>query len=285
MCFGAPPAAVNSFITYHRRIGFERIFMYLDSVSDEYLETLGLEPSHGLVVHRCDAAFWQTRFAESVMVARRSEHKVFDDVARCWETEVQSRQSLVVEHAIALASRGGLEWLLHIDVDEAFLPGRLAPPAFFAALPSEAQQVFFSNLEGVPESELTLDWMREVHRFKINPAFASDRAAVEAAWQHVERARRVACPQVKPSSYFIAYVSGKSAIRLPGRDAAPGSLPLPFDVHKFLVPSPGGAWKAPVTVACSEHLDTRDAPTVLHYPSCGYETRYSRQVLGARCVR
>ena len=268
MCRAAPPAAVNSFLTYHFAIGFERIFLYLDDASEDYWASLVLEQTERLIVHRCDARFWAERLASSTMVAHRTEQKVFDDVARCWKTEAQSRQSLCVEHAITLGSELGLDWLLHIDVDEAFLPATMHPCDFFAAVPAEYDQCFFANLEGVPEREDIIDWFCEVERFKVNMAFVTDRVAFDAVWQQVEAARRNAEPTSEPSSYFIAYTSGKSAIRLPHRGTC--RLPVPFDVHKFLVPAVAGGWRAASTLSCAQQLAMEDCPVVLHYPSCGY---------------
>jgi len=127
MCAGAPASAVRSHLAYHRAIGFERVFLYLDDASDEYWQSLALpDDGDGVVVTRCVAAFWQRLLRTSAMVARRSEQSVFEDAARWWETEVQSRQSLCVEHAVVRASAEGLDWLLHIDIDEAFLRSALA---------------------------------------------------------------------------------------------------------------------------------------------------------------
>ena len=127
MCAGAPASAVRSHLAYHRAIGFERVFLYLDDASDEYWQSLALpDGGDGVVVTRCDATFWRRLLRSSAMVARRSEQSVFEDAARWWETEVQSRQSLCVEHAVVRASAEGLDWLLHIDIDEAFLRSALA---------------------------------------------------------------------------------------------------------------------------------------------------------------
>jgi len=154
------------------------------------------------------------------------------------------------------------------------------------------------------------DWSREVSLFKLNAALVADAspggaslpplppspalsrlpsdvhvrdsstacpagpsappssASLDALWRRVAAARRKAHGGAAPASYFIAYVSGKSAVRLPGRRAE--AWPVPYDVHKFLVPD-GTGWRAPLTVACAAQLDAADGPTVLHYCSCGLE--------------
>lgn len=117
---GCPPAAVRSFVRYHLRVGCERIYLYLDApdepegaeLVERLPELLTAAERRRLALTRCDGAFWASRVANSNMVKRRSEQRVFDDVARCWRTEAQSRQSLVVEHAIEEASAIGLGWLV-----------------------------------------------------------------------------------------------------------------------------------------------------------------------------
>jgi hypothetical protein len=169
-----------------------------------------------------------------------------------------------------------------------------------------------------------------VTRFKVNPSHVQPRDALSPVWASIEKARQRALAATAdtgssgggeeaeaeaalaaPTSYFTAYASGKSAVRLPRRpqaceasdevsdeagdeagdepgdepgDGEPGAapparpseqhnslLPVPFDVHKFLVPNGIGGWRAPRTLTCTEALDHSDAPCVLHYPSCGFD--------------
>ncbi len=182
----------------------------------------------------------------------------------------------------------------HIDVDECLLPQRLSPSDLFSRMPERVEQVFFANLEGVPPRMEVADWLAEVTEFKVNPSLASHRQLLTDTWrQHVESARARESGggvEFAPTSYFTAYVSGKSAIRIPPRapphhaaNDAPPRLPVPFDVHKFLVPSGvDGVWRAPVTLTCADALDAADAPVVLHYPSAGFEHwRRKYRILGA----
>ena len=97
MCRGASRECVASFVRYHRFIGFEAIFLYLDDPSELpalRLEELQPPASAGFTLHvtPCTTEWWSARLAASEMVARRHEHAVFADAARCWRDEAQSRQ-------------------------------------------------------------------------------------------------------------------------------------------------------------------------------------------------
>ena len=271
LCRGVARSCVAAFARYHRLIGVEAIFLYLDDpleAAELRLDELHTElDGDFLRVTLCTAEFWSARLASSAMVARRNEHAVFDDAARCWRDEAQSRQVLCVEDAIERASRAGLDWLLHIDADEALLPQRTHPADFFALLPEHVEQVFFANLEGVPPTMDTANWMAELRDFKINPS-CGERKRIDAMWRAHLHSRAGSGEPSVPSSYFTAYASGKSAIRL----ALPRTqrLAVPFDVHKFLVPAGDGLWRAPTTLTCAEALELADAPVVLHYANAGF---------------
>lgn len=176
---------------------------------------------------------------------------------------------LCIEDAIGRAARAGLDWLVHIDVDECVLPQRTQLPDFFALLPDEVEQVFFANFEAVPPHADVDNWMTTCTEFKVNPSCADDRSTFDALWHnHAAQLAKNDDAAYMPSSYFTAYASGKSAVRLRVQH---GRLPVPYDVHKFLVAGAvDGVWRAPATLTCSEALEHADAPVVLHYANAGY---------------
>ena len=315
LCRGASIDQLTSFVEYHFFIGFEAIYMYLDDPAELPALASLAQSEPRLHVVACDATFWRGRLASSAMLAHREQQRVFDDVARTVQSEVQSRQSLCVEHAIERTVSRGFDWLLHIDVDECFLPQEKQPVDFFSLLPAEVEQVFFANLEAVPSpspasaSLDVCDWLKSVTQFKVSPAHVQPWEALEAVWRRIEAARQAAQPASVPTSYFTAYASGKSAVRLPhplrmpadeeedssadgaaaaaaAEHAAPSSpsslLPVPFDVHKFLVPNGLGGWRMPRTLTCTDSLAHEDAPVVLHFPSCGFNNWLRKyELLGA----
>lgn len=316
LCRGVPPHILESFVRYHCYIGFECIFLYFDDPAEAAALSNFAASEQRCIITACDAAYWKTRLAASEMVARSQtgEQRVFEDVALYWKQEVQSRQSLCVEDAIIRAVDRGLDWLLHIDADECFLPQTTHPVDFFALIPPTVEQVFFANVEVLPVAQQAdrsatnstplniSNWLEQCVTFKVNPAHVEPREALEAVWGRIERARQHAiagkhdCASEseqhqlrRPTSYFTAYASGKSAVRLPRRSsrseadktvpAAGAVLPVPFDVHKFLVPNGIGGWRVPRTLTCTDGLDHTDAPVVLHYPACGFNHWLSKYKL------
>ena len=106
-----------------------------------------------------------------------------------------------------------------------------------------------------------------------------ERKRIDAMWRAHLHSRAGSGEPSVPSSYFTAYASGKSAIRL----ALPRTqrLAVPFDVHKFLVPAGDGLWRAPTTLTCAEALELADAPVVLHYANAGFaHWRRKYEILG-----
>ena len=58
-------------------------------------------------------------------------------------------------------------------------------------------------------------------------------------------------------------------MRLPPRGAT--AWPVPYGVHKFLIPESTGSWRQPMTLECATALEAPlDGPVVLHYSNCGF---------------
>jgi len=253
----APSAVVIDFVRYHMRIGFAHVYLFFDDPDDPVRKLV--EHTDGVSAFACDAAFWRKRLRSSTMVQRRNENKVFDDTASHLKTEHKCRQNLCVELAIEQATASGMEWLLHIDIDELFLPQVKHPQDYFGELPSSVAQVYLANHEVAPEAFETDNWMRRTSRFKLNPIFAAEGAA-QRAWEDVQAWRARVLPGTPRTTLFNAYSGGKSAVRLSCR-------PLPYDVHKFLVLAPFNMYIVPETHNPKLHTD----PVVLHYANCGFE--------------
>ena len=62
-----------------------------------------------------------------------------------------ARQELHVELALRRSARDGLDWLLHIDLDELFVSQTGNAAEHFAGVPADATTVAYLNHEGVPE--------------------------------------------------------------------------------------------------------------------------------------
>ena len=223
-------ATLESFVGYHRAIGFKHFFLFFDDPADAMLGWAAAQPDITAIAR--DWALekiWRTlsRWNEAGEHAGR---------------EVMSRQVLNVEHAMNLARAMGLGWLLHIDADELFLvPGGDAAAHFAGLTGGPLEVATYLNFEAVPEAEETGDFFRSVSLFKkplLQPPGPQAEALIARAGQ-------------RSDAYFHFYGNGKSAVRL----GAPGMLP--GSVHGF---------SRPGHYAAAQFR----GPFILHYACCGF---------------
>ncbi|KAL1510546.1 hypothetical protein AB1Y20_006849 [Prymnesium parvum] len=258
---GAPLDVVRDYCRYHLYVGFSQLFLFFDDPAADREAYVAVDGIPGVACFLCDRKFWRQCVEESEMVRRREQNRVFEDTAACVETEHKCRQNLCVELAIRRARAMGLDWLLHIDIDEVFLPQAEHPQDFFANLPAEVVQVQLANHEVVPECLSVTNWMRDASLFKVNRCFA-DAEGLRRLWQSVRLAREQALPGAGAATYFNAYEGFKSAVRLE-------STPLPYDVHKFLVLAPFDRYVAPSAKMTRAPTSAASDPVILHWANCG----------------
>jgi hypothetical protein len=235
-------AMLESFVAWHLALGFERLFLFFDDPHDPDLPRLAAHPRITAIPY--DDAL------------RRAWTALPDYPALSGfiDSEVIARQVRNMGVAMDLARRQGLDWLLHIDVDELFFSPNETIAALFA--PGQAfDTIQFPNFEAVPEASEITDPFRAVDLFKIPASFNPGPFTAEG------EALLRATTQLQPGFRFHFYSNGKSAVRL----AAPGMRP-------------GGVHSFSRTVG-----ETRTAPVpaayVLHYACCGFEafwTKYRR---------
>ena len=231
-----PGPSIRSFVQYHLRIGFHRIYLFFDDPRDAWISEV---PSDDRVeILPCD-----------------------DELRSCWAdwpamrafvgTEVMARQVLNAELAIQLGRQAGIQWLLHLDADELIDFGETSVEGFFSDLGRSVEQVSFLNMEVVPEAVDVLDMFREMTLFKRNRMQIPPRVLSESA-RLIE-----AIPQIPPG-WFFYYANGKSAVRL-------GGGLLPSGVHRFQ--RSDGVELRTIHVA---------GPRVLHYMNSGFANFWNR---------
>ncbi|GAA0646664.1 glycosyltransferase family 2 protein [Brevundimonas lenta] len=238
---------LDSFIAWHRTIGFARIYLVFDDPADPDADRVADIP--GVTVVRHDPALREAW----------SQLPVHASVAASIDQEVMARQVLNAAMAMQWARADGCAWLLHIDVDELFFPGDQRADAHFRQLSNlAADVVIYPNHEALPEQEAFSDPMAQVTLFKVPlPRLnASPRPAVlQAALAGVPRFRE---------ALFNLYTNGKAAVRLD----VPGLEPM--GVHDFDDPA------RPARRVVSNRA------SILHYACCGYDAfRAKYELLGA----
>lgn len=107
----APADHVLAFVAHHLGLGAAHVWVHLDDADDPV--AAALDGIAGVTAVRCDAAYWQ-----AVQGRRPQRH--------------QYRQALNAQRVYA---QTGLDWLLHIDVDEFLLADRPVAELLGAAAP------------------------------------------------------------------------------------------------------------------------------------------------------
>lgn len=228
--FAAAMAVLPRWVEAHRAIGIERFYLFVDNPKEsQACEALALDGVRW--IHRDEAlqAEWQRLPAW--------------DYQKAFCHQVYSRQCLNTDYAIGLAREEGMDWLLHIDLDE-----KIHLPAPWQNLGSyfESKAIFdvvrFTNHEGVPEHWHIDNYLDEVTLFKRSFAllnFEQQRIVRSLFGEH----------------YFLAYYNGKAAMNLHGK------AQQCCGVHEF---KPAGM----------VHLEHEVC--VLHYTNCGFNWFYNK---------
>jgi Glycosyl transferase family 2 len=232
-------AVLDSFVAYHRAIGFAHLFLFFDDLNDPDLTRARAMSGVTAIPH--DAAL-----REAWRGLRM--HRQYGAFIH---SEVMARQLLNVEYAMGLARARGLEWLLSIDADELFFSPSESVRAHFEALSTTSYETIqYRNYEAVPVRDDIRDFFREVDLFKPPLAF------VRRRFEPALRAAEQSVPQLRP--YFHFYANGKSAVRLSGERLEP------FGVHDFQRAT------GPTMAASSA------GQFVLHYACCGFEAFWTK---------
>jgi hypothetical protein len=230
---------LDSFIAYHRAIGFAHLFLFFDDPGDPDLPRTRAMAGVTAIPHDDDLReIWRRlpgyrRFGASI------------------DSEVMSRQLLNVEYAMGLAREHGFGWLLNIDADELFFAPNEGVSEHFARLfQAPIETVSYLNYEAVPERDAIGDFFREVDLFKL--PFEPVTQQLGPVLARVQQDT----PQLAP--FFHFYSNGKSAVRLTG-------VPLePAGVHHF----------QRATGAANAVRSRRQF--VLHYACCGFEAFWTK---------
>ncbi len=189
-------AVLDSFVSYHRAVGFSHLFLFFDDPSDPGLSRAREKAGVTAIAHD-DALREAWRSLPSYPLYSGS-----------LDSEVMSRQLLNVEHAMRLARDRGYGWLLNIDSDELFFsPQQRVTDHFEQLSATPAETVFYLNYEAIPEREEIDDFFREVDLFKL------PYGSVEIPPRGSDAASR-ANGALSSKPFFHFYTNGKAAVRL-----------------------------------------------------------------------
>jgi hypothetical protein len=220
-------------ISYHRAIGFDHFFVFLDGTTDDTASHLA--GVAGVHVRKSVAP-------DEAAVAGGPDW--IAAIAPWWSTDLGVRQRVNTFAATRLCQAMGIDWLLCIDPDEVFQASLSDPPSaartreFFLGIPQDVDQVLMKNLEAIPPVNSTGSPLTDCTKFLARFP------ATESVWRIMSGGiRRVvkipaaqawfdyffyqfrfmgALPRLLihpttgkriPAGYFLGYSNHKSAIR------------------------------------------------------------------------
>jgi hypothetical protein len=278
-----PLASLRAFIRYHFAIGIECIYLCFDDITNSNADgnAMALAAScssleQSVVVVHCHEQWFLDR-------QEQQQSQTWSMYGQYLQTDLIARQIMAVEHALQEATARGMDWLIHIDVDELLYwnqqggdggkvhggkESRNNISQWFANIPKHVDAVRFMNMEAAPECmELApsttttgkegllnenLDYFQEITLFKQNPSNFS----LKDKRQHWP-AHKI---------HFTAYQNGKSAVRC-NKDV------IPLGSHKFQSSN-----------SPPRHLLSIDATDVqvMHYPHASFSLWWKKyHLLGA----
>lgn len=160
-------AVICHFLDHHLALGARQIHVFLDDADAADVDALRRRYDRGVSVLLCDAAYWR-----SVHGVDRPEN-------------VEARQRMNADHALALARRDGDDWIAHVDIDE-YLRVQGSLPAVLAAMPADTNVVRMDVLEAIPRA-LEMHDVFDIRHFKFLPYAVS---LGDASYRLSDRVRR-----------------------------------------------------------------------------------------------
>ena len=276
-----PGPLLESYLTYHLSTGFDHIFLFFDDPHDPAI--LEAQSYRNVTVIRNDESL-RRRWEKTISFTTDREVREYAN------SLVMARQILNMEVALGLAVEKGIDWLLHIDVDELFYSPSQSVREHFQSLADHGiSRAIYLNHEVIPESADVRDPFREATLFKKHPRTIEGKAISEEQQRLIDE-----CPQL-PERFFFFYRNGKSVIR--SREGT-----LPSGPHGFTLPEDRGLRARLHTKAFNSKaakLAGRFAPEfvrrlnqnlypvrqvyssdpmILHYPCCGFENFWNKYV-------
>ena len=223
-----PGPALDTFVRYHRNLGFTDFIILFDDPDDPDIARARRLP--GVMAIPVD------HLVKRAWIKQRYYEQCKDHI----ENTVGARQLLNIEFGVNVAMKEGIDWLLHIDIDELFyIKNRNLKGHLELLTESGKDAAIYYNYEAVPSGFDIDDYFEQVHDFKKPIKLL----------KHQNISRKGVWPEGR--RYFNFYVNGKSMARV-----SPGIYPL--GAHRW------ANEKGPLNKALFFN------PCILHFAVCGY---------------
>ncbi|WNO11326.1 glycosyltransferase family 2 protein [Teredinibacter sp. KSP-S5-2] len=236
---------IDFFIQYHLSIGVSHIFLFID---DECSETYQIAISYNNVTPIHVNKFTKENWALTPIYHQK-------DRERLHSSEVMVRQELNLYLAQSLALNEGIDWLIHIDIDELFYLNNHNIQTFFKNLEASGKvSAIFKNYEAIPITAENTNIYLSTPYFKKN-------YFCKARWHYSKEQKSFidSCSWLRPL-YFNYYQNGKCASLINKNIHID-------DVHSFRP-----------TKSNINFMDEK-SPLILHFPCTSideFKTKYRR---------
>lgn len=237
-----PGISLLSFLKYHFKIGFQHVFLFFDDPNDPAIAYANTFDNVTIVKNDEEL---ERRWRETTIYSLDKMYYKYRN------SEVMSRQVLNAEVAIKMCLDMQIDWLLHIDHDELFVPTAENIHDHFSRLSRErVDRMLYVNHEAIPEKDEVGDFFKDVTLFRKNPKV-------------LDNTQRLFLSNLR-QRHFLYYQNGKSAGRISKKLFSNG-------VHGFK--QNNGIFSRLFNnvrgIALHQHI-SKD-PCILHYPVCSLQ--------------
>lgn len=151
--------SIEAFVYYHQKIGFESFYIFLDDNDQELLLKLKKNPQ--IQVFLKDQRLYDAWGSHL--------HSLGEEKKNLIAEEVMVRQELNFYVAFYLAKEQGVDWLLHMDLDELFYPNGYNLDEYFSSLQlNNVTSVTYLNYESISTQLESENIYLSSSYFKVN---------------------------------------------------------------------------------------------------------------------
>lgn len=233
---GAAPH-IDFFLNWHFSVGFNHIFVFIDdNCLETYSQVQGFDSTTAILRDTYLVEHW------------RDLPPYLDPYKReTIDSEVMTRQEFNVYHAAVKAKLMGMDWLVHLDIDELFHPNKTNLQSHFKLLNADNVGSFiYQNYEAIQTDGNQKNIYQSTCYFKVNYfrrgslVYNKNQRDFLSAFDSMD------------GFYFNFYQNGKSAFSLSDEIKV-------HDVHYIR------------NVNKNTRFGKNNDPLVLHYPCASYE--------------
>ncbi len=224
--------SIDAFIYYHHQIGFQYFYIFVDDNDPETLSKISNYENVRVFINN-----HELRQAWALQSSKMDPQKMV-----LVDQEVMVRQELNFHYAFELAKQDGVDWVIHIDLDELFYPNNHVLQDYFADLQfNNIRAVTHLNYESISTQPHSPNIYLSSSYFKVN-------YLRHKHWfYNTQQKAFIKANSWLREKFFLYYQNGKSSISTYGKH-------LKFyDVHSIVGDG-------------SRRLGTQKDPLILHYP-------------------